>query len=460
VTVWTPDLQRFDKPIYLAVADAIADDMRAGRLAPGVRLPAQRDLAESLGVDFTTITRAYSEARRRGLITSTVGKGTFVARPFSAAASAVSPDGLVDMSMNLPPRFTDPALDSRLWRAVSGLERDQGTALLLRYQDSAGAPADREAGVAWLRDRLPDLSANVTLVSAGAQPALIAIMADLARPGETICADALTYPGVRAAAAFLGIPLIGVAMDKEGAVPAAFEQLCREVGPKAFYCTPTLHNPTTATMSLERRLEIVRIARRHGVAIIEDDPYGKLPSEPPPPIAALAPEITWHVAGLAKVVSAALRVAYVAAPDVRAASRLAAGLRAITGMASPLTAALASAWITSGVATAMLDAIRGETQARRRMAADVLGEAFGRPAEAFHLWFTLPAGWSRTVFQDRLARRQISVVPSDAFALTSQPPEAIRIGLGAAATREELLRALEAVRDVLGGSPSWAASLV
>jgi len=458
--VWTPDLQHSNKPIYLAVADAMAEDMRAGRLAPGVRLPAQRDLAETLGVDFTTITRAYAEARRRGLITSTVGKGTFVARPFSAAASAVSPDGLVDMSMNLPPRFTDPALENRLWGGVSDLERDKGTALLLRYQDSAGAPPDREAGVAWLRDRLPDIAVDRVLVSAGAQPALTAIMADLARPGETICADALTYPGVRAAAAFLGIPLLGVVMDEEGAVPSAFEQVCGEVGPKAFYCTPTLQNPTTATMSLERRVEIVRVARRHGVAIIEDDPYGKLPLEPPPPIAALAPEITYHLAGLAKVVSPALRIAYVAAPDVRAASRVAAGLRAITGMASPLTASLASAWITTGVAAAMLDAIRGETLARRRMAADLLGEPFGQPAEAFHLWFTLPAGWSRTVFQDRLARRQISVVPSDAFALTPHPPEAVRIGLGAAATREELQRALEAVRDVLGGSPSWAASLV
>jgi DNA-binding transcriptional MocR family regulator len=458
--MWTPDLQGADKPIYLAVADAIAEDMRAGRLAPGVRLPAQRDLAAMLGVDFTTVTRAYAEARRRGLVTSTVGKGTFVARPFSAPATAVSPDGLVDMTMNLPPRFTDPALERRLWEDVHALERAPGTALLFRYQDSAGAPADRQAGVAWVRDQLPDLSVDRMVVSAGAQPALTAILADLAAPGETICADALTYPGARAAAAFLGIRLVGLAMDGEGTIPSAFEQVCRDVGPRAFYCTPTLQNPTTATLPLERRAAIVRIARRHGVAIVEDDPYGKLPPDAPPPIAALAPEITWHVAGLAKVVSPALRIAYVAAPDGRAADRIAAGLRAITGMASPLTAALASAWIASGVAVSMLQAIRGETLARRRMAARVLGTSFGRPAEAFHLWFPLPAGWSRTVLQDRLARRQISVTPSDAFSLTPHPPDAFRIGLGAAASREDVQRALESVRDVLGGSSSWATGVV
>jgi DNA-binding transcriptional MocR family regulator len=458
--VWKPDLRDSGKPIYLAVADAITDDLRTGRLAPGVRLPAQRDLADALEVDLTTITRAYGEARRRGLITSTVGKGTFVAGPLAAGGATVSTDGVADMSMNRPPPIWDPDLTGRMWRSLSDLERDPGHALLFRYQDPAGARPDREAGVAWLRERLSDTQADRIVVSAGAQPAIAAIMALTARPGETVCADNLTYPGVRAAAAFLGVSLVGLTMDVEGIIPAGFEQACREVGPKALYCTPTLQNPTTATLSLARRWEIARIARRHGVAVIEDDPYGMLPAAPLAPIAALAPEITWHVAGLAKALSPALRIAYVVAPDGRAASRLAAGLRAITGMASPLTAALATAWIRDGVAGALLRAIREETLARRRMAADVLGEPFGRPEEAYHLWFPLPAGWSRAVFQDHLARRQIAVAPSDAFALSPQSPDAVRVGLGAAATRDDLLRTLEAIRDVLGGSPSWATNVV
>ena len=458
--MWTPGPLSGDKPIFQAIADAVARDVRAGRLAPGARLPPLRDLAAALGVDFTTVSRAYAEARRRGLITSRVGQGTFVARRTEDYAPADVADGPVDMSMNLPPQFADPVLVERMWAAVPELRLAFGAELWLRYQQAAGAPDDRRAGLAWLADRIPDLAFERVLVAAGAQPALVAIMADVAGPQDVIAADALTYPGARGAAAHLGISLAGVAMDADGLLPDAFEALCREAGPKALYCTPTFQNPTTATLGLERRREIVRIARRHRVALIEDDAYGKLPAAPPPALAALAPEITYHVAGLAKVVSPALRVAYVATPDARAAERVAARLRALTGMASPLTAALATRWIESGVAGQVLRAIRAETVARRRIAGEILGETYAAPAEAFHLWLPLPKGWSRAGFQGQLARRGLAVVPSDAFAITPQAPEAVRVGLGAASSRDGMRRALEAVADVLAGAPGWATSVV
>ena len=75
---WRPDLSQSDKPRYLAIADAIADDIAAGKLLIGDRLPPQRKLAKRLDIDFTTAARGYVEARKRGLIESKVGQGTFV----------------------------------------------------------------------------------------------------------------------------------------------------------------------------------------------------------------------------------------------------------------------------------------------------------------------------------------------------------------------------------------------
>jgi DNA-binding transcriptional MocR family regulator len=364
------------------------------------------------------------------------------------------------MSMNLPPQFDDPELSRRMWRAVAEVEAEQGASLLLRYQDAAGVAADRAAGAEWLKDRLPQASAERVLVSAGAQPALVAILSTLARPGEAICAEALTYPGLRSAAAHLGVSVLGAAMDEEGIIPAAFDQVCRDHGPKALYCTPTLQNPTTATMSAPRRRAIVDIARRRRVPILEDDAYGGLPRAPLPPLAALAPELTYHVSGLAKEVSPALRIAYVVAPDAAARSRVAAGLRAISGMASPLTAALASRWIRTGLAARALAAIRGETEARRSLAARIIGAGAAHPADAFHLWLELPRPWTRAAFQAALLRREVSVVPSDAFAVTAWAPEAVRIGLGAAAGRAETERALEAVAEVLAEAPAAAGGVI
>ena len=452
---WVPDLGAAGKPVYLAVADAIADDLRSGRLAPGSRLPPQRELAAVLGVDLTTVTRAYAEARRRGLVSATVGRGTFVGLAPAGLAYGVPSGAPVDMTMNMPPPFQDEAVARAMWSGFDSLQRKQGLQLFLRYQDPGGSADDRAAGAAWLAERAPGLDPSRTLVSAGAQPALVAVLAALANRGDAICCEALAYPGLRAAAAHLGLAVIGLPMDEQGLVPSELARVCRDVGPKAVCCTPTLQNPTTATMSLARRDDLVRVARRFRLPIVEDDAYGRLPERPEPSLASLAPELTWHIAGLAKLASPAMRLAYVAAPAARAAGQVGANLRAVSGMASPILAALATRWIESGLMPRILGAIREETRIRRRIAAEALGAWASEPADAFHLWLRLPPPWTRAAFQSELQARDISVVPSDAFATTGQPPEAVRVGLGAAASRADLARALGAMAEVLGQRPSY-----
>ena len=168
---WLPVLDREAGPLYRMIADAIATDIASGRLAEGARLPPQRSLAERLGVDFTTVSRAYAEAARRGLVRSHVGQGTFVAA--TAPASHDTPDAApVDMSMNLPPRLQDAGLRQRLWRGIEALEKGGGLDLLQRYQEPGGGPADRIAGAGWLAPRLPDIGRDRLLVCPGTQSSL------------------------------------------------------------------------------------------------------------------------------------------------------------------------------------------------------------------------------------------------------------------------------------------------
>jgi DNA-binding transcriptional MocR family regulator len=229
--LWAPALDRTSGPLYLAIADAIAADVASGRLAAGARLPPQRALADALGVDFTTVSRAYAQARKRGLLEGRVGQGTYISTPRKPAPE--SPGGAVDMSMNLPPRFDDRALSARMWSGIGTLKEPGGLDLLLRYQEAGGAPRDRAAGARWLAPRVAALATSRVLVAPGAQGALLAVASLLARPGDTICTEALTYPGFRALAAHLGIRLAGVAMDDHGLLPDAFEALCRKWTPKA-----------------------------------------------------------------------------------------------------------------------------------------------------------------------------------------------------------------------------------
>ena len=456
---WVPAISKADGPLYLAIAEALAGDILSGALSGGTRLPPQRALAEALGIDFTTVSRAYAEAGRRGLVDGRVGQGTYV-RAGGRAATGAAPSGIVDMSMNLPPRFDDPSLVARMWDGVSALEADGGLDLLLRYQEAGGAGRDRSAGVQWVSPRVPDTSVDRMLVCPGTQSALLAVAGVLVAPGETICAEALTYPGFRALAAHIRIQVVGVAMDGNGIIPEAFDATCREHRPKALYCTPNLHNPTTLTLPLSRREALVAVARRHGVPIIEDDAYGALPDAPVPSLAALAPDLVYHVAGLAKCIAPALRIAYLAVPDARAAARVAGAIRATACMASPLTAAVASRWIEDGTAVAVLEAIRREARARQSIAATCLPSNLAdADPQGFHVWLRLPEPWTRGEFSAHLRSAGIGVVGSDAFALTA-PPEAVRLGLGAAAGRAELEQGLRFAADLLARSPALASMVV
>ncbi len=481
---WIPRLDGRDKPAYIAIADAIAEDLRDGRLIPGQRLPPQRALAALIGLDFTTVSRAYGEARRRGLVDARVGQGTFLRVPAASPAPALSPAlptaplhtarrdpagvPFIDMTMNQPPVPDRPDLLDQLRREAAEAVAAMDPHALLRYPESVGADggnADKAAGVLWLRDRLPGVTPDRLTVCPGTQGALLALLTLLARPGDTVCAEALTYPGFKAVARQLGLSVVGAAMDRHGLDPQALRTVFERHRPKLLYCMPTLHNPTTATMPLERREAVIALAREFGVVIVEDDIYGPLVESAAgpglPPLAHLAPDLVFHIAGLAKCLSPALRLAYVAAPDARQAMRVTGALRATTLMAAPVTCAIANRWIGGGGAAALLSALRAEAMERQALAAALLPpEVFAGGAEGYHIWLRLPPGWTRGEFATHLRTRGIAAVVSDTFALGDAVPDALRLCLGAASDRAETRWVLSVVADALEQSPALAGVII
>jgi DNA-binding transcriptional MocR family regulator len=244
MNVWTPNLAGSNKPRYIAIADAIAHDIETGNLSPGDRLPAQRGLAARINVDFTTVARGYVEAQKRGLIASTVGRGTFVSKrsePQAKLLRQMRRASPVDLSMNLPPEPDDPELLERMQAGLA--EVGQDIAALLRYQGFGGSPDAKDAASSWLGRRALVPSQERLFISPGAHPALLAIFGVLAKAGDTMLAEAITYPGARSIAAQLGIRLVGLPMDDEGIDPDALSRACIELQPKALYLNPTLQNP-------------------------------------------------------------------------------------------------------------------------------------------------------------------------------------------------------------------------
>lgn len=453
---WLPDLSRSTKPRYLALADAIAADLQSGRLVAGDRMPPQRKLAAQLSIDFTTVARGYVEAQRRGLVESRVGQGTFVRgerKPRTIAARA----DIVDLSMNLPPEPTDPDLLARMREGVADVARD--IVPLLRYQGFGGTRADKDAASAWLGRRALVPAQDRIFVTPGAHPAIFGILSILARPRDVVLCERITYPGIRAIAAQLDLDLVGLAMDDEGILPDALAEACGRLKPKALYLNPTLQNPTTITVPEARRGAIVAVARRFGVPLIEDDAYGFIPSHGVHPLAAIAPDLTWHIAGLAKCIGAGLRAAFVVVPDSRSGWPFAAALRAANVMASPLTLALATRWIEDGTADSILRFIRAETMARQQIVASILPKASYRAQPlSFNIWLPLPAPWTRSAFIGHMRTTGVGIVPSDAFVVSGEPCETVRVCLGGPARRERIRSALEFMAHALTEEPALASS--
>jgi DNA-binding transcriptional MocR family regulator len=341
-------------------------------------------------------------------------------------------------------------LQDALRDGLEAVLRQTDIAGLMGYHLGGGSPWAREAGAAWVRPMLNSAQPANTVVCNGAQAALTALLTLLARPGDVVLAENLTYQRFRALAAHLGIVLHAVAADADGMLPDALDGACQSLAPKAIYCIPTIQNPTAVMTSLPRRQAIAEIVLRHGVAVIEDDAYGRLVSEPVTALAALAPTQAYYLATLSKCLSPGLRLAYVVAPDRAAALRLEAAVRATALMPQPLITVLVSGWIHQGTAAALCDGVRREIVARQAIAREILpAGSFVSHPEGPHLWLTLPPQWHRIAFAAHVRALGLALAPSDAFVVEGEAPNAVRIGLGAAESRMALRSALQAVTTAL-----------
>ncbi|WP_420128227.1 PLP-dependent aminotransferase family protein [Longimicrobium sp.] len=451
---WLPSIGDAPAPLYAAIVDALARDIGGGLLTPGQRLPTHRELAKALGTSVGTVTRAYLEAERRGLIQSRVGRGTFI-RDYTDwdSYSPMVDRRRIDLGpMAVPAVPGDPG-HGALATALARLSARADLVALSGYQEHGGTVEQREAGVRWLA--LSGVSAPVGEVSvcAGAQHATSVLLGMLAS-GAGVLVEELSYSGVLNAAKQLRLPTHPVAMDGEGLVPEALGDAAVRSGAKVLYCTPTHHNPTGIVTPLRRREAIVRVCRDHDLTIIENSALSPLAATPPPPLAALAPERTCYIASLSKATVPALRVGYIRSPPALA-ERVDLAIGGSIWSMSPLLAEIATTWIEEGTAEALLDARRAEAAARQAIAAEVLrahGAAEG--GESYFLWLPLPDDRSALEVVEEAASRHVLIGPAHTFAVRpGNAPNAVRLSLGAPRSREELVQGLRILSEILDEDP-------
>lgn len=436
-------------PIYLSIPNALIDAINKGVIGEGDKLPPQRSLAKELGTDLTTITRSFSEARKQGLIEATVGRGTFIRIGASETRWKNTHQAVVDLTMNLPPIPEDPSIKNLIQTELSSILRQQDLHALLSYRMTGGTTDERKQACRWVAPVIGQRNEDDILIVPGAQAAIAAIVTTLLKAGDVLVTDRFTYPGIRTVCAQFNILIKGIESDAEGMVPDQLEDACARLKPRLIYCTPTIQNPTTSTMSIERRKQILSIARKNNAYILEDDPYSLLLKNPLPALAHLEPSRVFYVASLSKVISPSLRLAFMCAPDVDLSTRITAALRATTLTNSGLMTALITRWIEKGTATQILSAIREELLERQKIAKDILGDTHCTHPEGPHIWLKLPEWWSSIDFVSYARKQGLGLVPSSVFTVEGEPPQRIRIALGSATSRENLTNSLKGIVDLM-----------
>lgn len=439
--MWMPTLNQTQEPRYLALVDAITRAIACGELQPGERLPPQRRLAWALGWNPSTTMQAYREAARRHLVSGEVGRGTYVLAS-SQEATLFKLQQVEDLPSRLDLRTNLPAIDLHTERdaqALSWLLDTRQASRLQHYVSAADLLQARAQGAAWLRGRGLELPVDHIMLCTGAQQGLFTVLLSLCQAGEPVLVEALTAPGIKAACAQLRLPLHGVALDEQGIMPDDFDRMIRATGARIAVLTPTLQNPTSAVMSVERKQIIAQIARRHGVQVIEDDVYGALTDSPP--LCQFLPELGVLITSLSKTVGAGLRLGWIAArPQVLA--RIDPHAQAAHWGLSPLTLAIACHWIGEGIARERLDWQIREVRHRWRMAKHLMGRGMYQTHMASpHIWLQAPAEAEPLVQTFRMAG--IEVVPSQVFTVKSAPLNAVRISLSAAPSIQQLSVALQ-----------------
>src|SRR5262245_14249058 len=435
------------KSEYLQLADRIAAEIAGGTLRPGDRLPPQRNFAYERKIAVLTASRVYAELLRRGLVVGEVGRGTFISGDARRGAAAPGePRGiLIDLEFNYP-MLPDQA--SLIAKSLDGLEKPAALDAALRQATTAGTPAVRSVAAAHLSQGGWSPSPEQLVFTGNGRQSIAAALAAVVPTGCRCAVEALTYPFIKGIAARLGLSLVALAMDERGVRPDAVLKAHSEAHLSAIYIQPVIQNPLGMTMSSARRADLLRVAEKLNLPIIEDNVYGFLDNEPP--LAALAPAACIVIDSRSNQVAPGLALGMIVTPQ-RLRESVMASVRSGGWTASGFAFAAAQRMMGDGTVAELTRLKRLDARVRQKLAADRLsGFEVQANEKCYHLWLTLPAHWRSQTFIAAAAKRDIALTPSTTFAVTpGHAPNAVRLAL-AAPTMDQLdtgLRTLAAMLD-------------
>lgn len=316
-------------PAYKGVADAIRLLVNDGRIAPGTRLPSERDLTDRLGVSRTTVSRAYAELKDRGYLTARVGAGSVVALPHATTDVSdmlldptPSPPGAINLSCAVPQAAT--GVSAAFAAAMEELPAHLGG---FGYYPS-GLPALREAIAQRYVERGVATDAEQIIVTTGALSGLAVLSRAFIGPRDRVLTESPTYPNAIRTLRGAGATVQGADIDDTCWATSSLTDAVEQFRPTAAYLMPDFHNPTGVLLDDEGRQRTAAALRRAGALPIVDEVVAEIAIDRGPtplPFAAHAPDAL-SIGSTSKLFWGGLRIGWIRVPHGRLTDVIAARL--------------------------------------------------------------------------------------------------------------------------------------
>ena len=454
------------RPLYVQIADQLVDAIESERLRPGDRLPAMRELARELDCALVTVSQAYELLTARGRATSRVGKGTFVAQTRDRAepfARRWEPDlgrlaraermegvmeqltratapGAINLANGHPAPETFPLQDfARAFHRTLLEDPPQ----LMQYRAASGDSDLCETLSALLRTRGCSAGPEDIIVCSGAQQAADLVATVLLESRSVVASESPTYSGTLGVFDARGVTYVEIESDADGIRPDDAERVFSEYRPRLLYVNPIAQNPTGAVLPQRRAKQLVALARRYDVVILEDQTGWQLTydSTAPPPLAAFDTDGRVIVMeSLSKSIFPALRIGYLYCKGALADALELAKARTDV-FTSTLTQRALWRFMNGPAYARHLRSARALYLERRNAFIDALVRHVPwadvrPPAAGLNVWLALPPRISTQAAFDACARQGVLVMPSEPFYPTRQGPPALRLSFGHLAPQE------------------------
>lgn len=413
---WKPNiLKNGAVPLHIEIAEKLEHDIRDGVIQPNEKLPPQRELADYLDVNLSTIAKAFKLCAAKGLISGETGRGTYVSSDVLSNLPMLDETGL-EHCINLGashPIYGQNHYVSDMLKLL--LKRTNTIANIYEYSGITSRKSHKQSGVRWLRRFGIETEEDRILLTCGLQNALAVTLASLFQYGDKIATNSVIYPGIKNIANNLGIQLLSIPYIDQSMDLNSLVQICKHDTIKGIYLIPDHHNPTTVYMEQRERAAVAEIIRENRLICIEDGTYSFLNEEPHIPVTALIPERSVYISSVSNALSPGFRIAFVYMPP-DFTEQMITGNSNINVMAPPLEAEVVSQLIESGTAEKMMKEKKEELLVRNKIvdAHFYRYHLYGSACAQFR-WLLLPRKWTGKKFEQAAKERGVQVFGSERF---------------------------------------------